>query len=189
MDQASGSGRGRTSLQSARRVRARRRERCAAGRRQGCCPPTGESEGAVDGKKRTVRGVARRAAKPSKEAGKGGDARSTMVCASATTFNALISAPPSRWLVPSSWRRSSSRRGPTRRRIRARGSSSRRSRRPSRASAAEMAWLAPRAELALPQELAEDFLTTVLDAAHTEYLFIYVFSDQISDVCQTSDPV
>ena len=33
-----------------------------------------ESEGAVDGKKRTVRGVARRAAKPSKEAGKGGRA-------------------------------------------------------------------------------------------------------------------
>ena len=28
-----------------------------------------------------------------------------------------------------------------------------------------------------------------LAAAHTEYLFIYVFSDQISDVCQTSDPV
>ena len=55
-------------------VRARRRERCAAGRRQGCCPPTGESEGAVDGKKRTVRGVARRAAKPSKEAGKDGRA-------------------------------------------------------------------------------------------------------------------
>ena len=53
----------------------------------------------------------------------------------------------------------------------------------------QMAWLAPRAELALPQELAEDFLTTVLAAAHTEYLFIYVFSDQISDVCQTSDPV
>ena len=53
----------------------------------------------------------------------------------------------------------------------------------------QMAWLAPRAELALPQELAEDFLMTVLDAAHTEYLFIYVFSDQISDVCQTSDPV
>ena len=25
-----------------------------------------------------------------------------MVCASATTFNALISAPPSRWLVPTS---------------------------------------------------------------------------------------
>ena len=59
-------------------VRARHRERCAAGRVDKAAVLAAfllrESEGAVDGKKRTVRGVARRAAKPSKEAGKDGRA-------------------------------------------------------------------------------------------------------------------
>ena len=56
----------------------------------------------------------------------------------------------------------------------------------------QMAWLAPRAELALPQELAEDFLTTGLAAAPTPSTYLYVFFQirfQTSGVCQTSDPV